>query len=83
MAQILETSLLAHLNAIELLGCLQSVAAWESGRGRPISNLDCADMNVVVMPSARAALIGGASFTHRCHPELSRHGIATQRYPCP
>jgi len=63
MAQILETSLLAHLNYQTLIATKAS-RMWESGRGRPILEFGLRRAQERgANAGARAALIGGASFT--------------------
>jgi nicotinate phosphoribosyltransferase len=63
MAQILETSLLAHLNYQTLIATKAS-RMWESGRGRPILEFGLRRaQDRGANAGARAALIGGASFT--------------------
>jgi nicotinate phosphoribosyltransferase len=63
MAQILETSLLAHLN-YQTLVATKAARLWESGRGRPILEFGLRrGHDRGGNAGARAALIGGASFT--------------------
>ncbi|MCB0060691.1 MAG: nicotinate phosphoribosyltransferase [Caldilineaceae bacterium] len=63
MAQILETSLLAHLN-YQILVATKASRLWESGRGRPILEFGLRRGHERgANAGARAALIGGASFT--------------------
>jgi len=63
MAQILETSLLAHLNYQTLIATKAS-RMWESARGRPILEFGLRRAQERgANAGARAALIGGASFT--------------------
>ena len=63
MAQILETALLAHLNYQTLIATKAS-RMWESGRGRPILEFGLRRAQERgANAGARAALIGGASFT--------------------
>ena len=63
MAQILETSLLAHLN-YQILIATKASRMWESGRGRPILEFGLRRAQERgANAGARAALIGGASFT--------------------
>lgn len=63
MAQILETSLLAHLNYQTLIATKAS-RMWESGRGRPVLEFGLRRAQERgANAGARAALIGGASFT--------------------
>jgi len=63
MAQILETSLLAHINYQTLIATKAS-RMWESGRGRPILEFGLRRAQERgANAGARAALIGGASFT--------------------
>ncbi|HRW07076.1 MAG TPA: nicotinate phosphoribosyltransferase [Caldilineaceae bacterium] len=63
MAQILETSLLAHLN-YQILIATKAARLWESGRGRPILEFGLRRGHERGgNAGARAALIGGASFT--------------------
>lgn len=63
MVQILETSLLAHLNYQTLIATKAS-RMWESGRGRPILEFGLRRaQDRGGNAGARAALIGGASFT--------------------
>lgn len=63
MAQILETALLAHLNYQTLIATKAS-RMWESGRGRPILEFGLRRaQDRGANAGARAALIGGASFT--------------------
>lgn len=63
MAQILETSLLAHLN-YQILIATKASRLWESGRGRPILEFGLRRGHERGSNAgARAALIGGASFT--------------------
>ena len=63
MAQILETALLAHLN-YQILIATKASRMWESGRGRPILEFGLRRaQDRGANAGARAALIGGASFT--------------------
>ncbi|MEZ4868475.1 MAG: nicotinate phosphoribosyltransferase [Caldilineaceae bacterium] len=63
MAQILETSLLAHLN-YQILIATKASRMWESGRGRPILEFGLRRGHERgANAGARAALIGGADFT--------------------
>lgn len=63
MAQILETSLLAHLN-YQTLVATKAARLWESGRGRPVLEFGLRRGHERgANAGARAALIGGASFT--------------------
>ena len=63
MAQILETALLAHLNYQTLIAT-KAARMWESGRGRPILEFGLRRAHERgANAGARAALIGGASFT--------------------
>jgi len=63
MAQILETALLAHLN-YQTLVATKASRLWESGRGRPILEFGLRRGHERGgNAGARAALIGGASFT--------------------
>ncbi len=63
MAQILETSLLAHLN-YQTLVATKASRLWESARGRPILEFGLRRGHERGgNAGARAALIGGASFT--------------------
>lgn len=63
MAQILETSLLAHLN-YQILVATKASRLRESGRGRPILEFGLRRGHERgANAGARAALIGGASFT--------------------
>ncbi|MBX3010326.1 MAG: nicotinate phosphoribosyltransferase [Caldilineaceae bacterium] len=63
MAQILETALLAHLNYQTLIAT-KAARMWESGRGRPILEFGLRRAQERgANAGARAALIGGASFT--------------------
>lgn len=63
MAQILETSLLTHLNYQTLIAT-KAARMYESGRGRPILEFGLRRaQDKGGNAGARAALIGGASFT--------------------
>ncbi len=63
MAQILETSLLAHLN-YQILVATKAARLWESGRGRPILEFGLRRGHERgANAGARAALIGGASYS--------------------
>lgn len=63
MAQILETALLSHLNYQTLIAT-KAARMYESGRGRPILEFGLRRaQDKGANAGARAALVGGASFT--------------------